>query len=294
MPTTLPCGEGLRWPEGRDIAVLLTFDFDADLLQTAYFGGREELPFADRSRGLYGPDEGLPRCLRMLERQGVPATFFVPGAICRRYPDQVRAIAAAGHETAYHGDAHDRHGAAIPLEEERENMARAEEAIAVLTGKRPVGCRLPGGLMQEYTVDLLLERGYRYSSALNPARCCDWAYLYERDGQKRPLAEFSTDPMLEDLPYYFFTFVPPHHKASYNNATVREIWQDEFDGRRAEGDKFLCLKLHPSLIGRSSRCRMLEELIVYMRERNAWFATCAQAAEYVIAQNGLTGEGGAP
>ena len=87
--------------------------------------------------------------------------------------------------------------------------------------------------------------------------------------------------------------MPPHHKASYNNAVVREIWQDEFDGRRAEGDKFLCLKLHPALIGRASRCKMLEELIVYMRENGAWFASCETAADYVIAQNGLTGEGDA-
>lgn len=292
MQTTLPCGEGIRWPEGKQIAVLLTFDFDADRLQAAYFG-REDLPFADRSRGLYGPDEGLPRCLRMLERQAVSATFFVPGVICRRYPDHVRAIAAAGHEIAFHGDAHDSHGAPLSREEARADMERAEAAIAGLTGKKPVGCRLPGGYQQGHTVDLLLERGYRYSSAANPAKCCDWAYCYERDGQKQPLVEFSTDPMLEDLPYYFFTFVAPHHKASYNNATVREIWQDEFDGRRAEGDKFLCLKLHPALIGRSSRCRMLEDLICYMKENGAWFATCAQAADYVMAQNGLAGEGGA-
>ena len=78
MQTTLPTGEGIRWPEGRQIAVLLTFDFDADRLQSAYFR-QEDLPFADRSRGLYGPDEGLPRILSMLSRQNVPATFFVPG-----------------------------------------------------------------------------------------------------------------------------------------------------------------------------------------------------------------------
>ena len=78
MQTTLPAGDGIRWPEGRQIAVLLTFDFDADRLQSAYFR-QEDLPFADRSRGLYGPDEGSPRILTMLSRQNVPATFFVPG-----------------------------------------------------------------------------------------------------------------------------------------------------------------------------------------------------------------------
>ena len=290
MKTTLPCGEGIRWPEGSRVAVLLTFDFDADRLQAARFG--EEIPFADRSRGLYGPDEGLDRCLRMLKERDVPATFFVPGLVCQRYPDHVRAIVQGGHEIAYHGYAHEIKGHPVPLEKERGDMERSEAVIQELWGRRPVGCRLPGGYMQSYTVDLLLERGYKYSSAMTPAKCCDWAYLYERDGKKQPLAEFSTDPMLEDFPYYFFTLGNPPHKTPYNNAYVREIWQDEFDGRLAEGDKFFCLKLHPSLIGRSSRCKMLGEFIAYMKDQGAWFATCETAADYVMAQNGVTaGEG---
>ena len=37
--------------------------------------------FADRSRGEYGPDEGLRRCLEVLGRREVQGTFFVPGRL---------------------------------------------------------------------------------------------------------------------------------------------------------------------------------------------------------------------
>ncbi len=62
---------------------------------------RRPLSFADRSRGEYAIEEGLPRCLRVLEAHGLHSTFFVPGAVMRDHPDQVREIAAHGHELFY-------------------------------------------------------------------------------------------------------------------------------------------------------------------------------------------------
>lgn len=48
----------------------------------------------------------------------------------------------------------------------------------------------------------------------------------------------------------------------------------------------MCLKLHPQLIGRSGRIRMLERLVLYMRQNGAWIAGCEEVARYVLAQNG--------
>ena len=63
------------------------------------------------------------------------------------------------------------------------------------------------------------------------------------------------------------------------------MWKDAFDELANEGDKIMCLKLHPQLIGRSSRIRMLEQLILYMKQNGAWIASCKDAALYVLAQN---------
>lgn len=34
-------GEGIRWPHGKRIAVMLTFDFDAELLRQSVIGKRK-------------------------------------------------------------------------------------------------------------------------------------------------------------------------------------------------------------------------------------------------------------
>ncbi|MDL2218308.1 polysaccharide deacetylase [Christensenellaceae bacterium OttesenSCG-928-M15] len=286
MQTELKLGDGIRWPGGKKVAVMLTFDFDAQTLQHARFPG-EKLLFADESRGKYGPDEGIWRCLKMLERQNIKATFFIPGYVIEHYKEQVEAVVQAGHEIAYHGYLHDDNYATIPPEEELRNMEKAEALIKSLTGKKPVGHRAPGGFPQAYYVDMLKERGYLYSSQLSPEISCDWAYAYERGGKKLPLVELCTDVMLDDFPYYFMSFTPPAHRHMCNNDMVYEIFQDEFDGRVEEADKIMVLKLHPSLIGRASRIRMVEKLVEYMKENGAWIATCEEVAEYVLKENGL-------
>ena len=97
MPKKLNGGEGIVWPDGKRLAVMVTFDFDAESLQLARFKGKE-LYFADRSRGEYGPDEGLKRCLDLLDRQGVESTFFIPGYVMEKYPEHVREIGRRGHD----------------------------------------------------------------------------------------------------------------------------------------------------------------------------------------------------
>ena len=114
---TLKNGDGIKWPHGKRIAVLLTFDFDAEYLRYSVTDfdaeylrysvtGQNALGFSDISRGQYGPHEGLKRCLDMLARQNIKTTFFVPGIVAEKYADEVKQIAAAGHELAYHGYAH--------------------------------------------------------------------------------------------------------------------------------------------------------------------------------------------
>lgn len=284
MPKKLNGGEGIVWPDGKRLAVMVTFDFDAESLQLARFKGKE-LYFADRSRGEYGPDEGLKRCLDLLDRQGVESTFFIPGYVMEKYPEHVREIGRRGHEIGYHGYLHET-VLGIPREEEEANMARSEALLLELTGKKFRGHRAPGSVMQKYTLELIHQRGYLYSSAM---KTCDWVYCYEKDGKKLPIVELPTDYCLDDYTYYFYTLCEPYHRSLYNNRYVREIWQDEFDGLAAEGDKIMVLKLHPQLIGRASRARLLEEFVAYMRENGAWITTCEKVARYVLQANGLQG-----
>jgi peptidoglycan/xylan/chitin deacetylase (PgdA/CDA1 family) len=54
-----------------------------------------------------GPDRAsTPRFLRLLDRTGTRATFFLLGSMLDRDPELGREIVAAGHEVAVHGWAH--------------------------------------------------------------------------------------------------------------------------------------------------------------------------------------------
>lgn len=269
-------GDGIAWPHGRRIAVMLTFDFDAELLRASVTGGT--IGFSDLSRGRYGPDEGLKRILAMLKRQGLRATFFVPGAVCERYPEQVAAIAAQGHELAYHGYMHD---AYVDMQEEDEeaNMKKSESLLKSFSGSAPVGYRGPLDLLPLCSPALMKKRGYLYDSTLKD---CDWAYLYDEDDPASSVVELPTDPSLDDFSFFYFSYADEATiTCTYPPAYVRQIWQDNFDELAEEGDKVMVLKLHPQLIGRASRVRMLEGFIEYMKASGAWIVTCREAATYV-------------
>ena len=72
----------------------------------------------------YGPRTGVPRILRVLDRQGIRATFFVPGYTAERWPDVVRAIRDAGHEIGHHGYLHEGARSAPDAETEERRLLR--------------------------------------------------------------------------------------------------------------------------------------------------------------------------
>ena len=79
-------GSALTWPNGKRIAVMVTFDFDAEFLRISRAKSKgKSIGFTDFSRGQYGPYEGLSRCLDILDATGIKSTFFVPGIVAERY-----------------------------------------------------------------------------------------------------------------------------------------------------------------------------------------------------------------
>ncbi len=270
-------GDGIRWPNSKRIAVMITFDFDAEYLRYSVIG-KEATGFSDISRGQYGPHEGLKRVLDMLDRQQISTTFFVPGKVAEEYPKEVAQIAAK-HELAYHGYKHDA-TLGIPADEEARNMNKSEALLSQISGQKVVGHRAPLDTMQTYTIEQIAKRGYLYSSTLKD---CDYAYIHPGTN----VVELPTEPGFDDFSWFYFSYADNATiTCCYPTDYVYSFWKDAFDELAAEGDKVMVLKLHPQLIGRTSRVRMLERFILYMRQHGAWIASCSEVAQYVLAQNG--------
>src|SRR3954462_15535874 len=83
--------------------VCLSFDWDGVSVWMA--GGATDA--RSLSRGEFGPRVGIPRLLELTGRVGIAATFFTPGHTAATWPELAREVAAAGHELAAHGYAHE-------------------------------------------------------------------------------------------------------------------------------------------------------------------------------------------
>ena len=276
-------GPAFSWPDGKRIAVMVTFDYDAEFLRMSRAKSKgTSIGFTDFSRGQDGPHEGLARCLDMLDTMNIKSTFFVPGAVIETYRDTVEEIHRRGHELACHGYQHES-SPELTREEMEEILDKSESLLFDITGKKPAGHRAPESVLQDFMPELLAKRGYLYSSSMKD---CDWAYLWEKDGKELPLVELPNDITMDDFTYYYFTFSDPAVRCMYPNREVYGNWKQEFDALALEGNKIFILKLHPQMIGRASRIGMVGELIAYMQDHGAWIATCEEVARYVQQQNG--------
>jgi peptidoglycan-N-acetylglucosamine deacetylase len=84
-----------------------------------------------------GPSEWTPLVLELLREHGARATFFVIGQRVRERPDDVKRIAAEGHELGSHTLTHPR------LTEVGDDEARAEISGGVDAAQEVLGERLP-------------------------------------------------------------------------------------------------------------------------------------------------------
>lgn len=255
--------------------VMLGFDVDGETLWTARDPSNAQRPIT-LSQGRYGPEVAVPRILDLLQRHGIGATFFVPGQVINRYPDLVKRMDAEGHEVAHHSHSH-QWPDTMTQEEEREDFDLALEEFERVLRRQPVGYRSPAWEFSPWTLDLLIERGMRYSSNFMDS---DRPYKHVVGGQKSDLIEFPVNWLLDDAPFFLFsTRLVGKHIASHE--TVFQIWKDEFTGLYAERDRGTCyvLAMHPQLIGRPHRVAMLDRLITFMKEHDVRFYRCDEAVD---------------
>lgn len=270
----------------KRISVCLSFDFDAISI---WVGPKKTRSPNLISRGEFGARVGAERMLRLLTDEGVPSTWFMPGHTIDTFPEICREIAAAGHEVGYHGYCHEGPTSKRPFDEEVGILRRSIECIERISGRPPVGHRLPGGNLGERWTNLLLEHGIRYDSSMAPN---DFAPTYHRVGdvprtdgpyefgQPVDLVILPFDWNMDDAPY--FSYEPGSGRPGLRSpAEVLEIWKDEFDYLyHRVGEGVYVLTMHPQTTGKGSRMLMLERLIAHIKAHDGIeFRTLATVAD---------------
>lgn len=148
-----------EWPGGARGALCLSFD---------NLGEAAEIEL-----GALAPDDPsvgehptatrvLPSLLGALSERDLAATFFVEGLNAELYPEALQAIAANGHEVAYHAWRHEQWGD-LTATAQAENLARGIAAFGDL-GLAVSGLRPPGGQLGPGGLDVLRKASLRYCS----------------------------------------------------------------------------------------------------------------------------------
>ncbi len=267
----LSAGPSLKpaaWPGGAVVAVVavaLSFDYQ---MGSVY----EPSPAASTStNSMYDGRTGLPRILKVLDTQQVPASFFVTGVTAQFYADTLKQIMASGrHEIGVHGWIHE-NNVQLPPEDERRLLGKAIDAIQAVTGRKPAGYRSPSWQFSDATVGLLREYGFVYDSGM---MADDDPYEIYVDGKSTGLVEIPVEWLRDDAMYY-------PRQNPHTPDEVFDVLRAEFDKAYEEHGVFQ-VTMHPRISGHRSRVMMLDRLITYIKERKGvWFATHEQIARHV-------------
>lgn len=269
----------------KDILIAYGIDVDAVAGWLGSYGG-ENSP-CDISRGIFAGKVGTPRLLRMFDRFRIPTTWFVPGHSIETFPDEIKAVANAGHEIGMHGYSHEN-----PLimsgKQEEAVLDKCIELIEAVSGKRPRGYVAPWWEFSGKTIELLKARGVIYDHSLmhndfhpyyapvgeawtkiDYGKPADTWMKPLQYGEESDLVEIPASWYLDDLPPMMFMKAAPNSHGFVNPRDIEELWRDQFDWVYREYEyAVFTLTIHPDVSGKPQVLSMHERLFAYMKEHD--------------------------
>ncbi len=265
-----------EWPGGARGALCLSFDNLGEAAELELGALGPDAPLGDH----FTATRVLPSLLDLLRERNLAATFFVEGLNAEIYPDALKAIAAGGHEVAYHAWRHEQWGE-LSAAEQAENLARGTAAFETI-GLEIAGIRPPGGQLGPSGLEILSEVGLRYCSPAGEGagvqdgvavlpfqwRHVDATCVLPSLGPVREQMNRSTDPL------------GPGDFLRYLEAEIEQL---AIDGG------FATFVLHLPMLdwwGEGRLGALLDRLAKRAATGWLWLAPCADVAEHVLSDPG--------
>ena len=104
-------------------------------------------------------NEDTADLLSILARNQIHATFFLTGSWVDAYPDDVKAIAAAGHDIGNHSQTHPEMST-LSKEQIRDELMQVHKNVKELTGQNMCFFRPPYGDYNNLLIQTATECGY--------------------------------------------------------------------------------------------------------------------------------------
>ncbi|PYM53923.1 MAG: hypothetical protein DMD77_25115 [Candidatus Rokuibacteriota bacterium] len=208
-----------RWPDGKQSAVVLSFDFDAESGFLFREPEKAKRSLGDLEERRFGPRVGVDRILALLDKLKLRSSFFIPGWTVENHLAPSKRIRDAGHEIGAHGNVHEAVGFLDATQEER----IMQEQLAILRdqlGVKPAGYRSPSWDVNVWTPGILKRHGFLYDTSLMGNDI-----PYEIDSENGPLVEVPVQWLMDDAP--LFRHVYGSTNAIADPGRVLQMWSKE-------------------------------------------------------------------
>jgi peptidoglycan-N-acetylglucosamine deacetylase len=246
------------------VPVAVTVNLQGKTVELRQLG--EDALFGRASYGKYAYAVGCERLFGLLDRHGIKATVFVPGAEADANPDTIAALAGRGHEIAAHGWAMEEMDAEGI--DERALLERTNAVLTRIVGRPPRGFRAPHGRLSQHTLGHLAGLGYRYDASFQDD---DHPYRLDADG----------GPGMIEVPHAEILIDATLYAQRQTHDRVMKTWREEIEAMHRERC-LITLTLHPRSdygSARASRIAALDELLSWLRGLGGVsFLTCEQIA----------------
>jgi polysaccharide deacetylase family protein (PEP-CTERM system associated) len=182
-----------------------------------------ELPLSQWARKEDRLYKGMDEIISLLDRNNTKCTFFTLGWIGEHYPELIKQLAAAGHEIASHGYAHEKVYDQTP-EQFRLETIKAKDILENVSGQKVRGFRAPFFSINSnslWALQILKECGFEYDCSISTVKT--WRYgisgcpekifnIAELNLIEYPVSTFNTlgkkfnvgGAYFRIFPYYFF------------------------------------------------------------------------------------------
>ncbi|KAH9826741.1 glycoside hydrolase/deacetylase [Teratosphaeria destructans] len=277
----------------KRVLVAYGVDIDAVAGWLGSYGGEDST--SDISRGIWAATHGTQRLLKLFEKHGITATWFIPGHTLESFPSDCAAVRDAGHEIGLHGYSHE-NPADMTFEQQRDVL---DKTFRLLTdfcgGKPPRGSVAPWQVLGDAPglwetskegTELLLSYGIEYDHSMSHEDCQmywlrtgdSWTkidYSKEASTWMKPLVQGETTGLVEipgswyidDLPPMMFIKKSANSHGWVNPRDVEAIWMDHFDYYYREYDEFIFpMTIHPDVSGRPHVLLMHERIIAHINK----------------------------
>ncbi|KAK8169790.1 glucose 1-dehydrogenase [Phyllosticta citrichinensis] len=230
--------------------VLVGYGIDVDAVaHWINTGGGSAADPTNVSRGVYGAAVGVDRLLKLFDKNGIKATWFVPGHTIESFPEQMAKVRDAGHEIGLHGYTHEAPGQ-LTAQQQYDTLTKSIDILTKFTGKKPLGYTAP----MWFTKPMTTLRASQVVEIPSNWHLDDWPPLQAKPGS------------------------PAH--GFVDTSVVEKLWMEQFDFAYREHDVFLFpMSIHPQVSGKPQNILMHERIIDYInRHEGVELVTFGQMA----------------